>query len=551
MKSVNLLRPRLFGVSLALTALTVLSAFLASHDTAFAVTFAPEITVCFDDPSTPDPSPTNPGNPEECDGDNSPGASPDIRTHLVINAGDSNFGGLLSLTSSDWGVAKDADVTDGALVGQVIALAQLGFLSNPCKDVLAVAFDMLDATTNQTATTPFDDPNADTDGDNDDQFDVASDGLPLGATRYPDYLARTLVDEAGTTLQPISRLYGQTVVSGTDVSLNFLLFEPGAVFRTPTGDLVQTDLLLGYPSVTILQNIGDPQSDPEPGAITDFCSPLSTDTVLFGKSRDNPDTAANEAGAAFRTNPASAGGFNFVTYAVSQRDTDNDGHENGLDPCTFDADPTWDPRTPDAVQPGIDDDGDALTNGCDPEPAVPSQISGGTYDEDNDEYSNRQDNCPLDKNGLDTNKVLIGPNNQDDSDFDSIGDVCDADPQTPNGDRIALCLVAAVNIGAGGTPAANPQSLQPCDPNAQLTSPSDGAPTPTPTSGPGTGPGNRTGTDTGSDTGGPSTGVGSLAPAVSSVPTWAAIASGLGGAGLLGSLGAFLSRTFNIRRRRP
>ena len=54
---------------------------------------------------------------------------------------------------------------------------------------------------------------------------------------------------------------------------------------------------------------------------------------------------------------------------------------------------------------------------------------------------------------------------------------------------------------------------------------------------------------TGSGTdGGPGTGVGSLAPAVSSIPAWAAIASGLGGAGLLGSLGAFVSRVFRRRR---
>ena len=47
---------------------------------------------------------------------------------------------------------------------------------------------------------------------------------------------------------------------------------------------------------------------------------------------------------------------------------------------------------------------------------------------------------------------------------------------------------------------------------------------------------------------GPDTGVGSLAPAISSIPTWAAIASGLGLTGLLGSLGALASRI--LRRRR-
>jgi len=59
--------------------------------------------------------------------------------------------------------------------------------------------------------------------------------------------------------------------------------------------------------------------------------------------------------------------------------------------------------------------------------------------------------------------------------------------------------------------------------------------------------GEALGETTGPD-GGAATGVGSLAPAVSSIPAWAAIASGLGGAGLLASLGAFLARF--VRRRR-
>jgi hypothetical protein len=40
-----------------------------------------------------------------------------------------------------------------------------------------------------------------------------------------------------------------------------------------------------------------------------------------------------------------------------------------------------------------------------------------------------------------------------------------------------------------------------------------------------------------------------LAPAVSSIPAWATVASGLGGAGLLGSIGAFAARFLRIRRR--
>jgi hypothetical protein len=50
-------------------------------------------------------------------------------------------------------------------------------------------------------------------------------------------------------------------------------------------------------------------------------------------------------------------------------------------------------------------------------------------------------------------------------------------------------------------------------------------------------------------TAGPSTGVGSLAPAVStSIPVWAAVVTGLGGAGLLGLAGTTLVRVFRRRR---
>lgn len=48
--------------------------------------------------------------------------------------------------------------------------------------------------------------------------------------------------------------------------------------------------------------------------------------------------------------------------------------------------------------------------------------------------------------------------------------------------------------------------------------------------------------------GGAATGIGSLAPVVGSIPAWAAIVSALGGAGLLGSLGAMAARI--LRRRR-
>src|SRR4030042_568214 len=119
-------------------------------------------------------------------------------------------------------------------------------------------------------------------------------------------------------------------------------------------------------------------------------------TTIFGVSRDNPDAAANEGGVPVRTN-SSDGTYNFVTYAVSQRDHDNDGIVNGLDPCATVANPLWNPRLKinDPAYTG-DDDKASLPNDCDPDPNVPSHLDpGGVYDEDFDRYGNRSDNCPL------------------------------------------------------------------------------------------------------------------------------------------------------------
>jgi hypothetical protein len=117
---------------------------------------------------------------------------------------------------------------------------------------------------------------------------------------------------------------------------------------------------------------------------------------------------------------------------------------------------------------------------------------------------------------------VIGPNNQKDSDLDGIGDSCDPSPNTPDGERKEVNVLSEVAIS--GTPVTLGQT-----PGAGTT--------PTTTS-----------DDAGGGVGSP--GVGSLAPVVSSIPAWAAIASGLGGAGLLGSLGALAARVFGIRRRR-
>ena len=304
MNASTLARARFFGAILALTAAIAIAGLMARSDTAFAeVAFNPAGSLCIVDSAG------------DADCDATADANADIKGAFCIGydetctsktgSPDINFGGTVNFTPPEWGVAKDADVPDGALVAQLSAKATLGLINAACATSLSVSFDMLDGTTSAATTVPFNDPEtADTNdsqgSEPDDQFDIGSDGLPLGVTRYPDYLTRIFEG-----LTPRSRLYGQTEVAGIEVSLNFVLFEPGTVFNPLSGE-VKTDPRLGYPSVTVLQAAGDPQTEADTGdnnAVSDFCSPLLSTTSLFAKSKDNPDTAADESGAIVRTNP--------------------------------------------------------------------------------------------------------------------------------------------------------------------------------------------------------------------------------------------------------
>ena len=546
MNASRLTRARFFGAILALTAAIAIAGLVASSDTAFAVSFNPAASLCVVDSE----------GDADCNGTAATHA--DIKGTFCIGLGedcapgtgdettDLQFGGTVNFAPPDWVISKDADVPDGALVANLTSTATLGLINGACSTSLSVIFDMMDATTGTATTVPFNDPEEPADKNDsqgsepDDQFDVNSDGLPLGVVRYPDYLTRIFEGQT-----PLSRQYGQTEVAGIEVSLNFVLFEPGTVFDTPIGS-ISTDPRLGYPSVTVLQAAGDPATEADTGdnnAVSDFCSPLLTNTTGYGTSKDNPDTSANEGGVVLRTNPAD-GTYYFTNYAISQRDADGDGIENGLDPCPTVANPTWTPRinpgqagyTGDADQDSLPDDAN-----CDPDPSDPGTISGGNRDQDKDQYGNRADNCPLVANS----KGQIGgagPDNQEDGDSDGIGDQCDPNPATADGDRTAVCLVSEVKVGAGGTAPTHPTTMQPCDPNAVI--PADTGPGTTPVAG-------QTPTPTGTgdgDSGVGAPGVGALAPAAGSIPAWATALSGLGGAGLLGSVGAFVARI--VRRKR-
>lgn len=380
--------------------------------------------------------------------DDTAGVSSDIRTTFRLPKGDVQAERIIMFLPRDWGIAVDENLPGGAVVGDLTANVTVGRENGPCDSSLEAKFQLMDAATNLQDNVPYD-----------DQFEVGEVGLPSGVERYPDYLTRIFHEPVNNNvLQPMVRLYGQTEDAGVPISFNLLVFEPGAVIKEPSGRIIGTDPRQGYPMVPVWQDEGDSNANREPSPITDWCTPVEAELTVFGTSRDNETTAADESGFDVRTNPR-GGYYSFVTLAVSQRDADNDSYENALDACPF-AENEGDPREPGSG----DSDGDGLDDACDPDDLSADE------DADGDGYLNREDNCPRKANGQDGD-------NQADVDFDDIGDACDRNPE-PSGETLALCLVSPVVVPPGGPPPQpRPQDLQPCNPN---TDPRFDRSTPTP-----------------------------------------------------------------------
>ena len=362
-----------------------------------------------------------------------PGANSDLTVTLDLPAPQYNFRLIVTFLPPEWEVASDDDIPDGAVTGGVTSVSTLGLVGAACNTTVPTEFTFMDATTSPGALVPFE-----------EQFAVV-DGPPRGVTEYPEYLTRMFVDAEMAPITPLSRQYAQALVGETPVSLNFVLFQPG----TPIGPFTP-DPAMGYPSVTVLQNTGDPGAEPVPGSITDFCTPLSSETVTFGETRDNPDIAGDQGGQAYRANPGGDGDYQFTTFAMSLWDTNRNGLENDLDPCRHRPwDPTeyeWDPREFDDMPP---------LEACGLDPAVAS------VDIDQDGYLNRQDNCPWLANAE-------APDNQRDSNGDEVGDACyeedglDATQEPPllGAVSYAGCVFSPVSVGDGGDPPAEVCDMQ-------------------------------------------------------------------------------------------
>jgi len=480
---------------------------LSATDTAEAGSFNPalEISLEHTDPETP----------------------ADFKIDFGIkDSKDVNFEAVVSFIPADFGVVRGDRIPIGEPVGELDAVATLGLFNSACNESLNVHFDLLNATIDMTSTVSFDDLEEEAGdtgakgfGTDDFAEDKDGNGLLDAIDHWPEFLARVTGN-----VQPFRRSADIAEFAGIPVLLQFLVYNPGTVFDLPGDDLdklLPSNPALGFPTIVLLQNAGDPEIDPEPGPVTDFCTPLTISNVAYGSTYDaDRDGTSNEQDTCpYAPHPPSgthdadfdflhsqcdpnddeesggrngdedgdgldnpddncplvfnqdqadadedfigdacdqspdpdglinlsmlpqAGTYTFNVFTVGQRDADNDGYANSLDTC---------PTQKNAGNPTIRADGDAdvdgLDSACDPNDDPLSR--GSDSDEDSDGYLNRQDNCPLEPNGEESEDEQT--RNQNDEDFDAIGDVCDPDRDKPDGELIARTLVAEIIIGAGG-----------------------------------------------------------------------------------------------------
>lgn len=372
-----------------------------------------------------------------------PQAPSDLTINLSFADDAPQFAALVFDIPREWGVARGEDIPVGTKIGQVSSLVTVGLIGSPCNAPIPVDFSLHNASLNPEHTVSFDDlelregvhPSAEGFGIRDFAEDKDGNTLVDAIDRYPDFLNESL-----RGVRPLVRIAGVTPVAGVPILLQFLIFTPGTHLSLPDPELSASVKISGYPMVMIVQKFGDLDSWPEPGPITDSCSPRET-SIVFAPPEGAPSLFVNP----------QSGRYAWDLMAFSRRDADVDGIENSLDTCPHVAN-SGDPTVPDAG----DADGDGLDVACDPNDD--SAGLGVNYDVDEDAYLNRQDNCPLVANGMnyDAAGALQPPAWQTDEDFDDIGDACDPNPTVPDGKLILFVPSAEVVVGepsgSGGPP---------------------------------------------------------------------------------------------------
>ena len=354
----------------------------------------------------------------------------------------------------DWGLVPGEQIPVGTKVASTDSIETFGLINSACNNPLAITFELFNATLDPSRTVSL----TDTDkaqlnfstsdsgrydftyddrgyGTPDFAEDKDSNGVLDAVDHYPDFLNTMLED-----VRPIARMAGVALNAGVPRLLQFLIFAPGSRLNLPDrllsqaiADVAQS----GYPMLMVMQDFRNPDTPHQPDPITDYCAPLE-----MSHSFSPPDGSGR-----LLVNPQS-GSYGFTLVALGKRDADGDGFENSLDTCPF----VPNVGNPTALASG-DADQDGLDAACDPNDDLPQ--GGSNSDEDGDGYLNRQDICSLVQNPLAFDEPQGA---QSDQDHDDIGDACDPNPESPDGEVIASVKHAEVVVGdasgSGGPPKA-------------------------------------------------------------------------------------------------
>jgi hypothetical protein len=400
---------------------------------------------------------------------------PQAPTELTINFGlrngrDAQFSAVVFYLPGDWGVARGDAIPIGTKVGRIRSVETLGLINSACNTAIPIDFELFNATMDTTQTVPVEIKNADYDYESEFRFlapefaaDEDGNGLAEVVDRYPEFLVN-----AFPNAKPLTRLTALTPVAGFPVLLQFLIFPPATRLDLPDRPLAEQLAAYpqsGYPVVMVVQDFRNIDQADEPGPITDYCGPRETTLTFFQPTTSMP----------LLVNPQS-GTYAFTLLAASLRDADKDGIQNSLDTCPFMAN-----AGNSAIPMDGDIDGDGMDVVCDPndDPVA----GGGNSEQDDDGYLNRHDNCPLVSNGQGYDAAgtpLDSPDDQVDGDFDDIGDACDPNPYTPDGEAIIATRSVEVVVGdpsgSGGPPdvEACPHCYRPDAPRAEAVGEGEG-----------------------------------------------------------------------------
>ncbi len=183
----------------------------------------------------------------------------------------------------------------GMKVGTLKSDTTLSIQNGPCQTDLPLTLDLLNASINTPDTVTFDKLINET----------VQTGVPDGIEKCPDFNSRIFPG-----LEPIRRSAGVAAVAGTPVFVQFLTFKPGTAVPNPYNKQIPIDPSIGYPTVAVVQNQGDPQAQPQSGPVTGVCTPFSSTLDLFGQSPE---------GTTLLVNPKD-GTYTFTTLALGLPD---------------------------------------------------------------------------------------------------------------------------------------------------------------------------------------------------------------------------------------